>query len=145
MKKKITIAVIALIIIMISAALIAKVSLENNLQVSISYPTQQENSSYIGTILFGGISDFLPNSKKDHIKEVSDDMVNFYLEFKKEQEEPYYVKVNYENTDGKTVITYSGKVTDKQTKKLVDFNKVFSYDFYITDNINITSSEELKP
>ena len=56
----------------------------------------------------------------------------------------YYVEAKYENIDGKTVITFKGEVTEKGSGKLTDFEKVFSYDFIVTDTINTSENDVLK-
>lgn len=134
-----------MITVILIAAVVACVYLipRNNIQVSISAPINKENSSYIYMIGFGGIPEDLKSSEKENLNMVINDLNEFHSTFTSEHEKPYYVEAKYENIDKKTVITFKGEVTDKETGKLVEFNKVFTYDFFITYKIN-TDGKDLK-
>lgn len=145
MKKKLAI-IIPAVAIVLAAAIAACVyfGLTANIQVSISAPTNKDSSSYIYRLMFSYSSDYITSSKKEQIDKVNSDLNDFYETFSKEQEKPYFVEAKYENIDKKTVITFKGEVTDKETGNLVDFNKVFSYDFIITNKINYNGHDDFK-
>lgn len=136
MKKKLAIAIpIAVILLVLAAVGVYFTSLSNDITVNISKPDVKDDSSYISMFIISENVNFSKKSKADQIKQVSGDQADFYETFTKEHEKPYYIDVKYENIDKKTVITYKGEVTDKETGELVEFSKEFSYDFIITDKI----------
>ncbi len=60
-------------------------------------------------------------------------------EFRKEVadfQKPYMIDADYKNADGKTVITFSGTVTDLNSGEAVPFERTYQYDFILTDKIN---------
>ncbi len=60
-------------------------------------------------------------------------------EFRKEVadfQKPYMIDADYKNADGKTVITFSGTVTDPNSGEAVLFERTYQYDFILTDKIN---------
>ena len=60
-------------------------------------------------------------------------------EFRKEAadfQKPYMIDADYKNVDGKTVITFSGTVTDPNSGEAVPFERSYQYDFILTDKIN---------
>lgn len=60
-------------------------------------------------------------------------------EFRKEVadfQKPYMIDADYKNADGKTVITFSGTVTDPNSSEAVPFERTYQYDFILTDKIN---------
>ena len=54
-----------------------------------------------------------------------------------------FLEAKYEIIDGKTVITFKGEVTDKESGKLVPYEKVLSYDFIVTEIINTSENDVL--
>lgn len=145
MKKKLAIIIPAVVIVLaVVVAACVHFNSANNIQVGISAPENKESTSYIYRIMFGGFSERLQASKKEQVDKVNNELNDFYEAFSTEQEKPYYVEAKYENIDDKTVITFKGEVTDKETGELVEFNKVFSYDFIITDKINYNGHDNFK-
>lgn len=51
-------------------------------------------------------------------------------------QKPYMIDADYKNVDGKTVITFSGTVTDPNSGEAVPFERSYQYDFILTDKIN---------
>ena len=142
MKKKLAIIIPIFVIVSIAAILaILYFGSSNKVAVSVATPRDTE-SSYLCTVSIGGNLD---GPKKKQIDEVNKDLNKFYDDFLSEQEKPYFVEAKYENIDNKTVITFKGEVTDKETGKLIEYNKVFTYDFIITKEItNLTNSKYFK-
>lgn len=135
------IVVIVLVVVVLACVQFAA---KSSIEVGVSAPSDKEKTSYIYMIMFGGISDNLNGSKKEEIDTVNGDLDNFYQTFSSEYEKPYFVEAKYENISDKTIITFKGEVTDKQTGELVDYEKVFSYDFIITDKINYNGHDNFK-
>lgn len=93
--------------------------------------------------MFGGMPDNLSKKKQVELDGVIHDLDSFYDSFRSKQEKPYYVEALYENTDdGKTLITFKGQITDSDSGELKDFEKVFSYDFIITENIGSNTKRD---
>ncbi|GEM_PF-1162114 len=56
----------------------------------------------------------------------------------------YMIEANYENVGKKTVITFKGEVTDSATGALVPFERVYEYNFILTEKINKPDSSKYK-
>lgn len=56
----------------------------------------------------------------------------------------YMIEANYENVGKKTVITFKGEVTDSDTGALVPFERVYEYNFILTEKINKPDSSSYK-
>jgi hypothetical protein len=143
-KKVIIIAIVVFALLLIAGLVWIVVNSSGNIQVSISAPANKaDSSSYIYQINFGGI----PNTgdkKVKQIKQINSDLNEFYDEFRNTYDKPYYVEAKYENIGGKTMITFKGEVTDKESGELIPYEKVLSYDFVITDKINTSENDVLK-
>ena len=147
MKKRIAITVFAvfMLIVGISAGIhFGRQYNGKDISVYVSAPSSvADGSSYIYGIMFGGMPDNLSKKKQIELDGVIHDLDSFYASFRSEQEKPYYVEALYENTDdGKTLITFKGQITDSDSGELKDFEKVFSYDFIITENIDSNTKRD---
>ena len=49
---------------------------------------------------------------------------------------PTHIEVEVAFEDGKTIITYSGKATEKATNTEIDYNKELVFDFILTKEVN---------
>ena len=49
---------------------------------------------------------------------------------------PTHIEVEVEFEDGKTIITYSGKATEKDSNTEIDYNKEIVFDFILTKEVN---------
>lgn len=56
----------------------------------------------------------------------------------------YMIEADYENVGKKTVITFKGEVTDSATGALVPFERVYEYNFILTEKINKPDSSEYR-
>lgn len=144
MKKKIVIILISLAVIITAGVIWFAVNSAGNIQVSVAAPDNKSTSSaYIYQISFGGIPN-ISGKKGKQIEIINNDLNKFYDDFRNSYDKPYYVEAKYENIDGKTVITFKGEVTEKGSDKLTDFEKVFSYDFIVTETVNTSENDVLK-
>lgn len=138
MKKRIAIIVIAVLLIGIGSftgIYYAKQYDPSKFQVYVSAPSNKEDS-YLYMAMFS-LPSKLTKKKQAQFDEVRNDLNNFYASVLNDQPKPYYIEMLYENTDsGKTVITFKGEVTDAETGELKDFEKVFTYDFILTEKID---------
>jgi hypothetical protein len=145
MKKRIVLLAIVIFALLLIIGLIWFISNSTgNIQVSVTAPANKSDaSSYIYQISFGGIPN-ISGKKGKQIEQVNNDLTVLYDEFRNVQQKPYYVEAKYENIDGKTVITFKGEVTDKESGELIPYEKVLSYDFVITENIISNGNDSLK-
>ena len=144
MKKRTIIIILVMIAVLIATGVIWLVlNSSGNIQVSVAAPDNKSTSSgYIYQISFGGMPN-ISGKKGKQIEMINNDLNEFYDEFRKSYDKPYYVEAKYENLDGKTIITFKGEVTEKGADKLTDFEKVFSYDFIVTETINTSENDVL--
>lgn len=144
MKKRIIIILIVLAVIITAGVIWFAANSAGNIQVSVAAPDNKSTSSaYIYQISFGGIPN-ISGKKGKQIEIINNDLNKFYDDFRNSYDKPYYVEAKYENIDGKTVITFKGEVTEKGSDKLTDFEKVFSYDFIVTETVNTSEKDMLK-
>ena len=143
-KKVIIIAIVVFALLLIAGLVWFVVNSSGNIQASVTAPANKSDaSSYIYQISFGGIPN-ISGKKGKQIEQVNNDLTVLYDEFRNVQQKPYYVEAKYENIDGKTVITFKGEVTDKESGELIPYEKVLTYDYIITENINTNENDVLK-
>ncbi len=71
------------------------------------------------------LAEELTNTKNDF-------RMNFYDEHK---EDDYHIEIEFTFEKGKTIVTYTGTITDGQTGVEEPFEKEFVHDFILTKNI----------
>ncbi len=71
------------------------------------------------------LAEELTNTKNDFRK-------NFYDEHK---EDDYHIEIEFSFEKGKTIVTYKGTITDKETGVKEPFEKEFVYDFILTKKV----------
>lgn len=134
-EKKVIIPIGIILVVSIIVGGILLFNLSNDIEVGFGTPANADEGYFVGMPVFA-FNNFISSTKKERIRIVSDEITEYSIDFTSNYEKPYYIDATYENIDGKTVITYRGQITDPETKNLVDYEKVFTYDFYITDKIN---------
>lgn len=144
MKKKALICCLAVLAITVVAFICA--SKANPIYTAaVSSPANIEaaknGGSYCADVMFGYNEHKLLHTSSERQKKTEQyETVQADLdEFRKEVadfQKPYMIDADYKNVDGKTVITFSGTVTDPNSGEAVPFERSYQYDFILTDKIN---------
>lgn len=144
MKKKALICCLAVLAITVVAFICA--SKANPIYTAaVSSPANIEaaknGGSYCADVMFGYNEHKLLHTSSERQKKTEQyETVQADLdEFRKEAadfQKPYMIDADYKNVDGKTVITFSGTVTDPNSGEAVPFERSYQYDFILTDKIN---------
>ncbi|HOD01705.1 MAG: hypothetical protein BWY46_00686 [Firmicutes bacterium ADurb.Bin300] len=153
-KKKLIVAICIILLIGVGVGCYAVWrQTDAGIQVTVSPPlTPQGNSlvigkggSYIYKIGFAGWSppNFLNEKKIERMEQVHDDLEKHESDFLKAYRKPYMVEAKYENLGGKTVITFKGEATRKDTGVLEEYNKKLVYDFILTKKIHTHEEDTL--
>ena len=112
---------------------------------AVSSPVDVEaaksGGSYCGDVIFGYNEHKLLHTSSEKQKKTEQyEAIQADLdEFRKEVadfQKPYMIDADYKNVDGKTVITFSGTVTDPNSGEAVPFERSYQYDFILTTKIN---------
>lgn len=153
MKKKIILAVV-IVLVTVTVALssipivnhLSGHKLYNDVLATVSPPVNKDGNRVIYALFLSGAGKGmkLTEDESKKMETIGNEMREFYASFTEEDNAPYYVEARYENKDGKTVITYRGEITNKQTGKKEPFEKVFKYDFILTKNIRNEDISEMK-
>ena len=144
MKKKALICCLAVLAIAV-VALICASKANPIYTAAVSSPANIEaaknGGSYCADVMFGYNENKLLHTSSERQKKTEQyETVQADLdEFRKEVadfQKPYMIDADYKNVDGKTVITFSGTVTDPNSGEAVPFERSYQYDFILTDKIN---------
>lgn len=144
MKKKVLIC--CLVVLAAAVIAFACASKANPLYTAaVSSPVNIEEAksggSYCADVMFGYNEHKLlhTSSERKRKTEQYETIQTDLNEFRKEVadfQKPYMIDADYKNADGKTVITFSGTVTDPNSGEAVPFERTYQYDFILTDKIN---------
>lgn len=107
----------------------------------VNIETAENGGSYCADVMFGyNEHKFLHTSSERKRKTEQYETIQADLnEFRKEVadfQKPYMIDADCKNADGKTVITFNGTVTDPNSGETVPFERIYQYDFILTDKIN---------
>lgn len=144
MKKKVL--VCCLVVLAAAVIAFACASKANPLYTAaVSYPvnieTAKNGGSYCADVMFRYNEHKLLHTSSERKRKAEQyETIQADLdEFRKEVadfQKPYMIDADYKNADGKTVITFSGTVTDPNSGEAVPFERTYQYDFILTDKIN---------
>lgn len=107
----------------------------------VNIETAENGGSYCADVMFGYNEHKLLHTssemkrKAEQYETIQADLDEFRKEVADFQK-PYMIDADYKNADGKTVITFSGTVTDPNSGEAVLFERTYQYDFILTDKIN---------
>ncbi len=133
MKKKIIIAVVLVVVAVSSVAIYF--TTKSDFVINIAKPVDLSTPKYTEQIILSWGKD--PSEKEEkYLTEFSKAIESTQLEIATEYIAPTHIEVDVAFEDGKTIVTYSGKATKKDTSELVDYNKELVFDFILTKEVN---------
>lgn len=140
MKKPYKIIIIALVLtVTVTTGLyfgISKYKESTRVSVGIGPGLLEEGEKgYFDTLIFATDSK-VSEKTRARVNEVMNDLRKYDEEFKQKYTAPCQVFADYKNVNGKTVITYNGTATNKETNKTEEIRKTFEYDYVLVKDEN---------
>ncbi len=133
MKKKIVIIVVALAVLISSVAIYF--TTKSDVVIGIAKPVDLSTPMYTEQIILS-FGKELSDKQEQHLTEMAAKIEEAQIEISTELVAPTHIEVEVEFEDGKTIITYSGKATEKATNTEIDYNKELVFDFILTKEVN---------
>ncbi len=134
MKKKIVIAIVLAVVVLVSAVTIYFTT-KSDFVINIAKPVDLSTPKYTEQIILSWGK--APSEKEEnYLTEFSKAIEETQLEIATEYIAPSHIEVDVEFENGKTIVTYSGKATKKDTSELIDYNKELVFDFILTKEVN---------
>ena len=132
--KKIIIGLITAVIVFVVAYAVILTACWD-LEMHISQPVDRSGSYHEPIIISGGI--FATAQAKENASDFSKKCGDFFLEFYEEHKEDEYKLDTYVTfEDGKTIVTYKGTITDKETGVTSPYEEKLVFDYIFTKKVN---------
>lgn len=133
MKKKIIIAIVVVVVLISSVAIYF--TTKPDITIGIGKPVDLSTPMYTEQIMLSYGKE--PTEKqKQQLTKMCDEIEVAQKEISTEFIAPTHIEVEVEFEDGKTIITYSGKATEKATNNEIDYNEELVFDFILTKEIS---------
>ncbi len=133
MKKKIIIAIVAVVVLVSSVAIYF--TTKSDFVINIAKPVDLSTQKYSEQIILSWGK--TPSEKEEeYLTEFSKQIEATQLEIATEYIAPTHIEVEVEFEGGKTIVTYSGKATEKDSNTEIDYNKELVFDFILTKEVN---------
>ncbi len=133
MKKKIIIAIVVVVVLISSVAIYF--TTKSDFVIGIGKPVDSSTPMYVEHIMLSYGKE--PSEKQEEqLTEMYNKIDVVQKEISTEFVAPTHIEVEVEFEDGKTIITYSGKATEKSTNKEIDYNEELVFDFILTKEIS---------
>ena len=133
MKKKIIIAIVAVVVLVSSVAIYF--TTKSDFVINIAKPVDLSTQKYSEQIILSWGK--APSEKEEeYLTEFSNQIEATQLEIATEYIAPTHIEVEVEFEGGKTIVTYSGKATEKDSNTEIDYNKELVFDFILTKEVN---------
>lgn len=133
MKKKIIIAIVAVVVLVSSVAIYF--TTKSDFVINIAKPVDLSTQKYSEQIILSWGK--APSEKEEeYLTEFSKQIEATQLEIATEYIAPTHIEVEVEFEGGKTIVTYSGKATEKDSNTEIDYNKELVFDFILTKEVN---------
>ena len=134
MKKKIIIAIVAVVVVLVSSVAIYFTT-KSDFVINIAKPVDLSTQKYSEQIILSWGK--TPSEKEEeYLTEFSKQIEATQLEIATEYIAPTHIEVEVEFEGGKTIVTYSGKATEKDSNTEIDYNKELVFDFILTKEVN---------
>ena len=133
MKKRIIIAVLVAVVLVSSVAIYF--ATKSDVVIGISKPVDLSTQMYTEQIILS-FGKELSDKQEQQLTEMVDKIEVAQKEISTEFVAPTHIEIEVEFEDGKTIITYSGKATEKATNSEIDYNKELVFDFILTKEVN---------
>lgn len=133
MKKKIIIAIVVVVVLISSVAIYF--TTKSDFVINIAKPVDLSTQKYSEQIILSWGK--APSEKEEeYLTEFSKQIETTQLEIATEYIAPTHIEVEVEFEGGKTIVTYSGKATEKDSNTEIDYNKELVFDFILTKEVN---------
>ena len=133
MKNKIIITVVAMVVLISSVAIYF--ATKSDVVIGIAKPVDLSTQMYTEQIILS-FGKELTDKQEKQLTEMVDEIEKAQIEISTELVAPTHIEIEVEFEDGKTIITYSGKATEKATNSEIDYNKELAFDFILTKEVN---------
>ncbi len=135
MNKLIKIAITALVALalVISGYYFIYLPNHNDIVIGISTPVEDDGQYLEDFIIHYS---HMPENKIPLAEELTDTKNDFRMNFFEEhKEDDYHIEIDFTFEKGKTIVTYTGTITDNETGIKEPFEKEFVHDFVLTKNV----------
>ncbi len=133
MKKRIIIAVLVAVVLVSSVAI--HFATKSDVVIGIAKPVDLSTPMYTEQIILS-FGKELSDKQEQQLTEMVDKIEETQIEISTELVAPTHIEVGVEFEAGKTIITYSGKATEKATNTEIDYSKELVFDFILTKEVN---------
>ena len=133
MKKKIIITVVAMVVLISSVAIYF--ATKSDVVIGIAKPVDLSTQMYTEQIILS-FGKELTDKQEKQLTEMVDEIEKAQIEISTELVAPTHIEIDVEFEDGKTIITYSGKATQKATNNKIDYKKELVFDFILTREVS---------
>jgi len=133
MKKKIIITVVAMVVLISSVAIYF--ATKSDVVIGIAKPVDLSTQMYTEQIILS-FGKELTDKQEKQLTEMVDEIEKAQIEISTELVAPTHIEIEVEFEDGKTIITYSGKATQKATNNKIDYKKELVFDFILTREVS---------
>ncbi len=130
---KIVIVVIAALALVISGYYFIYLQNYNDVVIGISTPVEDDGQYLEDFIIHYS---HIPENKVPLAEELTNTKNDFRMSFYEEhKEDDYHIEIEFTFEKGKTIVTYTGTITNKETGVEEPFEKEFVHDFILTKDI----------
>ena len=133
MKKKIIVTVVAMVVLISSVAIYF--ATKSDVVIGIAKPVDLSTQMYTEQIILS-FGKELTDKQEKQLTEMVDEIEKAQIEISTELVAPTHIEIEVEFEDGKTIITYSGKATQKATNNKIDYKKELVFDFILTREVS---------
>ena len=133
MKKKIIITVVVMVVLISSVAIYF--ATKSDVVIGIAKPVDLSTQMYTEQIILS-FGKELTDKQEKQLTEMVDEIEKAQIEISTELVAPTHIEIEVEFEDGKTIITYSGKATQKATNNKIDYKKELVFDFILTREVS---------
>ena len=135
MNKLVKIAIVSIVTVALFFSVYFFIYLPNyyDIKIGISTPVEAEEQYLEDFIIHYS---HMPENKVHLAEELTNTKNDFRMSFYEEhKEDDYHIEIEFTFENGKTIITYTGTITDSETGIEEPYEKEFVHDFVLTKNI----------
>jgi ABC-type sugar transport system ATPase subunit len=108
---------------------------KSDVVIGIAKPVDLSTQMYTEQIILS-FGKELTDKQEKQLTEMVDEIEKAQIEISTELVAPTHIEIEVEFEDGKTIITYSGKATQKATNNKIDYKKELVFDFILTREVS---------
>ena len=134
MKKKIIIAIVVVVVLISLVAIYF--TTKSDFVICIGKPVDLSTPMYVEHVMISYGNNIPTEKQEEQLTEIYNKIEATQLEIATEYIAPTHIEVEVEFEGGKTIVTYSGKATEKDSNTEIDYNKELVFDFILTKEVN---------